>query len=131
VGLSVVATGADAGDSTLLSISELGFGKQTKLSEYPQQGRGGQGVITLRVTEKTGELVALNSVQGGEDLFVLTKGGILIRSKVDRVQTYGRASQGVTVIKLSATDRVVQAMLLPADDQVALAASGIDTAAEA
>ena len=103
----------------LLAISERGFGKRTPLSEYPRQGRGGQGVISLRVTDKTGELVTLWPTIGGEDLFALAEGGTLIRTGVSQISSYGRASQGVTVMRVQPGDRVVQAIVLPADDEVA------------
>jgi DNA gyrase subunit A len=107
----------------LLAISERGFGKRTPLSEYPRQGRGGQGVISLRVTDKTGELVTLWPTGGGEDLFALAEGGTLIRTGVGQISSYGRASQGVTVMKVQPGDRVVQAIVLPADEEVAHKAS--------
>ncbi len=116
--------GVDASGVQLLAISERGFGKRTPVDEYPRQGRGGQGVLTLRVTAKTGELVNLWPVAGGEEAFVLSEGGILIRTKVDSVSTYGRASQGVTIMKLGEGDRVVQAIVLPAEEQVEQAIKG-------
>lgn len=103
----------------LLTISERGLGKRTPLSEYPRQGRGGQGVISLRVTDKTGELVTLWPTIGSEELFVLAEGGTLIRTGVRQISSYGRASQGVHVMKVQNDDRVVQAIVLPADDEVA------------
>ncbi|MBW6456141.1 MAG: DNA gyrase subunit A [Trueperaceae bacterium] len=133
VSLSVVADpdGAQTGGAAtqLLAISETGFGKRTPVVEYPRQGRGGQGVITLKVTEKTGELVSLWPTHGGEELFVLSEGGILIRTRVDQISSYGRSSQGVTIMRMGAGDRVVQAIVLPADDQVAQVAQAIVDAA--
>jgi DNA gyrase subunit A len=117
VSLATVPGSEDSGVQ-LLAISERGFGKRTPVDEYPRQGRGGQGVLTLRVTAKTGELVNLWPVAGGEEAFVLSEGGIMIRTKVDSVSTYGRASQGVTIMKLGEGDRVVQAIVLPAEEQV-------------
>lgn len=114
----------DASDLQLLAIAERGFGKRTPVAEYPRQGRGGQGVLTLRVTDKTGELVSLWPVVGDEEAFVLSEGGILIRTKVAQVSTYGRASQGVTIMKLGEGDRVVQAIVLPAEEQVERAIDG-------
>ena len=132
VSLAVVGDPQAAGDPRaagapvqLLAISETGFGKRTPVVEYPRQGRGGQGVITLKVTEKTGGLVGLSPTQGGEELFVLSEGGILIRTRVDQVSSYGRSSQGVTIMRMGAGDRVVQAIVLPADDQVARVAQAI------
>ncbi len=118
-----------AGATQLLAISETGFGKRTPVVEYPRQGRGGQGVITLKVTEKTGELVSLWPTQGGEELFVLSEGGILIRTRIDQISSYGRSSQGVTIMRMGTGDRVVQAIVLPADEQVAQVAQAIVDAA--
>ncbi len=126
VSLAVVGDPQAAGAPVqLLAISETGFGKRTPVVEYPRQGRGGQGVITLKVTEKTGGLIGLSPTQGGEELFVLSEGGILIRTRVDQVSSYGRSSQGVTIMRMGAGDRVVQAIVLPADDQVARVAQAI------
>jgi DNA gyrase subunit A len=133
VSLAVVGDPARAPDAAgatqLLAISETGFGKRTPVVEYPRQGRGGQGVITLKVTEKTGELVSLWPTQGGEELFVLSEGGILIRTRIDQISSYGRSSQGVTIMRMGTGDRVVQAIVLPADEQVAQVAQAIVDAA--
>ncbi|UCH25534.1 MAG: DNA gyrase subunit A [Trueperaceae bacterium] len=102
----------------LLAVSERGFGKRTKLDDYPLQGRGGQGVINLKVTDKTGAVVSLSLVCGGEELLVLSKGGVLIRTHVDQISRYGRASQGVTIMRLGDGDRVVSAMVMLAEDQL-------------
>ncbi len=108
----------DRETASLLAVSERGYGKRTKLSEYPLRGRGGLGVITLKVTDKTGGLVRLSPVTGAEELLVLSEGGILIRTKVDQVSSYGRSSQGVTIMKLGDDDRVVSAMVMMADEQI-------------
>ncbi len=102
-------------NAELLAVSEHGFGKRTKLSEYPDQNRGGLGVITLKVTDKTGKLVSLSHVSGEEELFVLSEGGVLIRTRLSEVSSYGRSSQGVTIMKLGAKDIVVSAEVLPSD----------------
>lgn len=117
VSLAVVAE-ADKENTALLAVSECGLGKKTLLEEYPLQGRGGLGVITLRVTEKTGNLVSLSPVQGGEELFVLSEGGVLIRTNESQVSTYGRSSQGVNVMRLDDGDRVVSASVMLAEEQV-------------
>lgn len=100
----------------LLTVSEYGYGKRTPLREYPRHGRGGQGVITMRVTEKTGRLVSLASVLGTEELLVLSEGGVLIRTRVKEVSSYGRPSQGVTIMRLDAGDRVVSATVMPDEE---------------
>ena len=96
----------------LLVVAEHGYGKRTVLSEYPRQARGGQGVITLRVTEKTGKLVSLSNVQGDEELLVLSEGGVLIRTRVSEISSYGRPSQGVKIMRLGDGDKVVAAKVM-------------------
>ncbi len=109
---------SDKETAELLAVSEHGYGKRTALSEYPTRGRGGVGVITLKVTDKTGALVSLSPVLGDEELFVLSEGGVLIRTKVDGISSYGRSSQGVRIQKLGEDDRVVSALVMLAEDQV-------------
>ncbi len=102
----------------LLAVSERGYGKRTPLGEYPLRGRGGMGVITLNVTPRTGSLVGLNPVTGDEDLLVLSQNGILIRTHVQQVSSYGRSSQGVTIMRLGADDNVVAALVMLAEEQI-------------
>jgi DNA gyrase subunit A len=117
VGMAVIAE-VDKPTAELLTVSEFGFGKRTPLGDYPLQNRGGLGVITMKVTEKTGNLVNLDPVLGDEDLFVLSEGGVLIRTRVKEVSSYGRASQGVTIMRLGEGDKVVAAMVLPDEDKL-------------
>jgi DNA gyrase subunit A len=79
------------------------------ISEYPVQGRGGQGVITLKVTDKTGNLVALEKVSGDEELMVISANGVAIRTRVEEISSYGRSSQGVKVMRIGDKDRVTSA----------------------
>jgi DNA gyrase subunit A len=115
---AAVIAAEDKESTELLAVSEYGFGKKTALGEYPLQGRGGQGVITLRVTGRTGNLVSLSPVRGGEELFVLSEGGVLIRTNVGQVSSYGRSSQGVTIMRLDDGDRVVSALVMLAEEQL-------------
>ena len=103
----------------LLVVSENGYGKRTPTSDYPVQTRGGQGVITLRVTPKTGKLVTLSTVRGDEDLMVLSAGGIVIRIEVKTILTYGRSSQGVKVMNLDDLDRAITAFPIRAEESLA------------
>ena len=109
---------ADKDTAELLSVTERGFGKRTGLSEYPLQGRGGQGVITHKLTDRTGALVSLSHVLGEEELFVLSQQGILIRTKVDQVSSYGRSSQGVTIMRMGEGDVVVAALVMPDEEDL-------------
>jgi DNA gyrase subunit A len=117
VGMAVIAE-EEKEAAELLTVSECGFGKRTSLKEYPIQGRGGMGVITMKVTDKTGNLVNLDNVLGDEDLFVLSEGGVLIRTRVKEVSSYGRSSQGVTIMRLGEGDQVVAAMVMPDEEKL-------------
>ena len=90
----------DAAEHSLLVLSEQGYGKRSKSDDYPTVGRGCKGVKTLQVTEKTGSLVAIMDVNDDNDLMIINKSGITIRTGVDQIPVQGRATQGVRVINL-------------------------------
>jgi DNA gyrase subunit A len=118
VSLAVVPQG-EKDVAQLLSVTESGLGKRTPLQEFPLQNRGGQGVRAHKLTNRTGAMVSLDKVLGSEELFVLAEGSQLIRTGVDQVSVYGRDTQGVTIKRLDEGDRVVAAMVLPSDDDLA------------
>ncbi len=86
--------------ATVLAISENGYGKRSKVEDYREQSRGGKGVITLKVTKKTGELIALKEVSDKDDLMVITEGGKVIRMNCGDIRTMGRNTQGVRIMRL-------------------------------
>ena len=88
-------------DETVMVVSEHGFGKRTALDDYRITNRGGKGVQTLKITEKTGSLVAIMNVNDSNDLVIINQSGITIRLAVDSVRVMGRATQGVKLIDLS------------------------------
>jgi DNA gyrase subunit A len=90
----------------LLSLSEKGFGKRTSVSEYPQHNRGGGGVKTFNITSKTGPLVAAKMVNDAQDLMLISRDGIVIRTTVASIRRTGRAASGVTVMSIGANDAV-------------------------
>ncbi len=90
----------------VLTVSELGLGKRSLVEDYRLQSRGGTGVITLKVTEKTGELVSLETVQEGDELMIITKKGVIIRQGIDAIRETGRVAQGVRLIRLGEGDEV-------------------------
>ncbi len=90
----------------LVVITERGFGKRTALDQYPVKGRGGQGVRTLNITPKTGNVAAVRMVEPNHELMLVSEDGILIRTKVDSISLLGRNTQGVTVMKVGENDRV-------------------------
>ena len=96
IGMEPIIAGAK---STLLAITENGFGKRTEVDEYRVQNRGGRGVITYKITPKTGELVGIRVVNGTEDVMLITDKGTIIRMNVDEISILGRATQGVTLMR--------------------------------
>ncbi len=103
----VGAVAADE-ETVMLTVSEKGLGKRTKIEDYRLTGRGGTGVITLKVNEKTGELVSLQSVREDEELLIITKNGIVMRQRIDYIgsKTLSRTAQGVKLINLDDDDSV-------------------------
>ncbi|MFN0147002.1 MAG: DNA gyrase C-terminal beta-propeller domain-containing protein, partial [Dehalococcoidia bacterium] len=96
---------SDEGQDVLI-ISERGFGKRTALDEYPVQGRGGQGVRTLNVTDRTGKVAACRTVNPDEQLLLVSRDGIVIRTRVDTISRIGRNTQGVSVMGVAEGDQV-------------------------
>ena len=99
----VVGAGSSAEGEDILSITENGFGKRTDVGEYRFQSRGGFGVTNHRVTEKTGPVASVKMVRSGEDILIVTDDGTMIRVAVENISRYGRASQGVRVMRLAAS----------------------------
>lgn len=93
-------------DASLLVVSEKGYGKRSPLDEYRITNRGGKGVKAMNITEKTGFLVAIKEVVDSDDLMIINKSGITIRTPVSNLRVMGRATQGVRLIKLSETDSI-------------------------
>ena len=92
---------------SLLTICESGYGKRSELAEYRVQGRAGKGLINVKVTDKTGRVVGVKPVTNEDELMLITSGGTMLRMKVSDVNTTGRNTQGVRVIKVGGGDRVV------------------------
>ncbi|MGM0546681.1 MAG: DNA gyrase subunit A [Bacteroidota bacterium] len=92
--------------ATVLAISENGYGKRSMVEDYREQSRGGKGVITLKVTKKTGELIALKDVSDKDDLMVITEGGKVIRMSCDGIRTMGRNTQGVRIMRLDTEGKI-------------------------
>ena len=104
--ICVDAEKAAAENRTILVVSENGFGKKSELEDYRLTSRGGKGVKTLNITEKTGKLVALKSVTEENDLMIINKSGITIRVAVSDIRVAGRATQGVKLINLREGDSI-------------------------
>lgn len=93
-------------DPDILVVSEKGFGKRSALSDYRETNRGGKGVKTLNITNKTGELVSIDSVTDHDDLIIINKSGVMIRMAVRNLRVLGRATQGVRLIKMKKGDEI-------------------------
>jgi len=96
-----------ASEGTVLNITENGYGKRTKLAEFPRHNRGGQGVIAIQTSARNGSVVAATLVEDSDEIMLITDAGTLVRTKVDEISVVGRNAQGVTVIKLSPGEKVV------------------------
>ena len=108
----VVGVVAVSGDQQMLSVTQNGFGKQTRLSEYRVTGRGGKGVINLKVTDKTGKVVAVMPVTKDSEVLIITSQGKLIRIEAETIRATGRSAQGVKLIDASGEDTVASASLV-------------------
>lgn len=104
-------------DANLLVVTENGMGKRTDVDAYRLQGRGGYGVINVKVTEKTGEVVAVKAVTDEEQLMVITRNGVVNRQAVSEIRTIGRATQGVRLVNLDSGDVVVDVARVVVDDE--------------
>jgi DNA gyrase subunit A len=93
-------------ESSVLVVSENGYGKRSAVEDYRITNRGGKGVKTINVTEKTGGLIALKNVSDADDLMVINKSGVTIRIGVDTLRVMGRATQGVKIIRLRDEDSI-------------------------
>ena len=107
--------------SNLLVVSEKGYGKRSDLGDYRVTKRGGKGVKTINVTEKTGALVSIKDVVDGDELMIINKSGIAIRLPVDQLRVMGRATQGVKLIRLNEDDEIsaVEKIEFVASDEIA------------
>jgi DNA gyrase subunit A len=102
--------------TTVLVVSEEGYGKRSEVSDYRLTRRGGKGVITMKATEKTGKLVAIKEVVDNDDLIAVTKDGLVIRQHVKDIRVMGRNTQGVRLVRLNDTDRLAAVANVPADE---------------
>lgn len=103
-------SGADEYPETVMVVSEKGFGKRSYLSEYRITNRGGKGVKTLNITEKTGKLIALKSVTDDNDLMIINKSGITLRLSLSEIRVQGRNTQGVSLINLKKRNDVISSI---------------------
>ena len=108
---------SNSGDDDILVVSETGYGKRSALSEYRKTHRGSKGVTTLKVTDKTGGLVAVTNVNDDEDLMIINRSGITLRMKVADLRVLGRNTQGVKLINLRGKDFIASITKVPTDNE--------------
>ncbi len=104
-------------DETLLTVSSLGYGKRSSVDEYRVQSRAGKGVLTMRTTDKTGEVVGVRQVTDEDHLMLITDSGRIIRLRMRELRTIGRNTQGVRLFDIDPKERVVSLALLAEDDE--------------
>jgi DNA gyrase subunit A len=105
IGMVCADTTAEV-QNTILVVSEKGYGKRTELDDYRITGRGGKGVKTMNITDKTGDLIAIKSVNDEDGLMIINRSGIVIRLKVSSLRVMGRATQGVRLINIKENDQI-------------------------
>jgi DNA gyrase subunit A len=119
----MVAVDKDAiNDSQVLVVTENGYGKRTKLvdedgEDVYRTNRGGKGVKTLNITEKTGNLISINAVTDADDLMIINKSGLTIRMAVEDLRVMGRATQGVKLINLKGKDSIAAVKVMKDDPE--------------
>lgn len=113
----------DISDSQILVVTENGYGKRTKLVDedgedvYRITNRGGKGVKTLNITEKTGKLISISAVTDADDLMIINKSGLTIRMAIEDLRVMGRATQGVKLINLKGNDSIAAVAKVMKDDE--------------
>jgi DNA gyrase subunit A len=114
IGMIVIT---DKENETVLVVSEKGYGKRTSIEDYRITNRGGKGVTTLNITEKTGRLIAIQSVTDDDDLMIINKSGVTIRTGVKEMRVMGRATQGVRLINLKKNDEIAAVTKVAMEDE--------------
>lgn len=104
-------------ESNVLVVSENGYGKRSPVIDYRETNRGGKGVKTLNITEKTGQLIAIKNVIDSDDLLIINESGILIRIRISDIRVMGRATQGVKLINLRNNDIIAAVAVVPEDEE--------------
>ncbi|UOE39375.1 DNA gyrase subunit A [Chryseobacterium oryzae] len=121
----------DVEHETVLVVSEKGYGKRTAVEDYRITNRGGKGVITLNITEKTGNLIAIQNVTDEDGLMIINKSGVAIRMGMDEMRVMGRNTQGVRMINLKKNDEIAAIAKVEMDKEVAEDEINEETASEA
>jgi DNA gyrase subunit A len=110
----------------ILVVSENGYGKRSKIEDYRLTNRGGKGVKTINITEKTGELISIKSVDDSNDLMIITQSGLTIRMSISSLRILGRTAQGVRLINLKEGDKIASITIVPASEDPEEALANVD-----
>ncbi len=116
VGMEILSPGA-----TILTVTERGYGKRTPLEDYRLQNRGGQGIITIRTSERNGAVIGVAQVMDDDEVMLITDGGKVLRCRVSGISTMGRVTQGVTLMDLDPAERLVAIARLAEHDDATVA----------
>ncbi len=129
VGMEIIPQ--ESNEYAILTITARGYGKRSPISEYPVQGRGGKGVLTIKTSERNGELVGIQVVHQDDELMLITDKGQILRTRVRQISTYSRNTQGVRIMTLDEDEQVVSIARLHIDDEDELdAALGLEPGGE-
>jgi DNA gyrase subunit A len=105
-------------DSTILTVTENGFGKRSSLEDYRSQSRGGKGIITIKTTEKNGRVVGIVQVSEDDEILLITRDGKILRTRAKDISVQGRNTQGVRLLETEGSDKVVSlAKVVERDDE--------------
>jgi len=128
--IGMVCVNPSSSDTTILVLSEKGYGKRTDVDDYRITGRGGKGVKTISITEKTGNLVGILSVTEEDGLMIICKSGMTIRTAIDKLRIMGRATQGVRLINLKEKDSIAGLAKTPREEEEEEVVTDIDIVVE-
>ena len=127
--ISYDPTDENAAAHSILVVSEHGYGKRTDFDEYRKTNRGGKGVKTLNITDKTGDLVAIKNVTDENDLMIINRSGLTIRMAVSGIKLAGRATQGVRLINIKDGDSIAAVSVVNKSDEETNEQDGVQTEA--
>jgi DNA gyrase subunit A len=117
IAMEIIPKGTpDEGSLKLLTVTKKGYGKRTELGEYPIQGRGGKGVITIKTTERNGDVVSACLLDEGDQIIVITDHGQLIRTNAREISVYSRNTQGVRIMNIEGDEKIVSVARVKEED---------------
>jgi len=112
--IGMVVTATD--DATLITVCENGYGKRTPIEDYPIKGRGNQGVINIKVTDRNGPVVGIARCHDGDDVMFITESGMIVRSPAIEMRPMGRNTQGTRLVSIKGGDKIVAVEVVRSDD---------------